>query len=236
MTDGNADWQTSPAEQADRPRRAALVAGAAVATLVLATVGAIGGWALAGDGSTDLAAGAGSGATSTTEPVPTKTSKSRPATLVPPDEKTSTAPAPPDGQFELPDLTGQSFQQVRSELRDRGLGWRLVFGQAGEDPTVVRTDPVAGTAVHKGIAVKVYVAGAAPLTSVPVVTGLSCTQAQARLVDAGLEPDYPTGRSGPVLRQDPEPGAQIRWNEKVLIYCGNAPPTDSPGQPTPVAS
>lgn len=209
-----------------------MVAGAAVATLLLATVGAIGGWALANSEGTDPSTDAGPGATSTLDPSPSQTSKPRPTTAAP---RTPPASGPPAGQFALPDLTGQSFERVREDLRDRGLGWRLIFGGSGEDPTVERTDPAAGANVRKGTTVKVYVAGAAPLTDVPEVTGLSCSQAQSRLVEAGFEPDYRSGKSGPVLRQDPAPGERLRWNEKVAVYCGSLP-NNPPGQPTPAAT
>ena len=213
-----------------------MVFGAAVATLVLATVGATGGWALARADRTDPVNEAAPGATSTANPTPTKPPKTKPPTTsAPSGGKTATAPATPAGQFVLPDLVGQTFQRVRADLRERELGWRLVFGDEGEDPTVLRTEPAAGENVRKGTTVKIFVAGAAPLTAVPEVTGLSCSQAQAQLVDAGFELDYPSGRDGPVLRQEPEPGAQLRWNEKVTIYCGSVP-TKSPGQPTPGAT
>ncbi|MGW4467808.1 PASTA domain-containing protein [Micromonospora sp. NPDC004704] len=231
MTDGNASWQTSsPVEQPDRPRRGAMVAGAAVATVLLATIGAIGGWALANSEGSDPTTGAGPEATSSIEPSPTKT-KTRPPTSPPKTAPTSKAPA---GQFALPDLTGQSFERVRQDLRELGLGWTLMFGDSGEDPTVVRTDPPANTNVRKGTSVKVYVSGAAPMTDVPEVTGLSCDQAKAVLVDAGFGIEYRTGKTGPVLRQEPGPNEKRRWNESIVIYCGSVP--NLPGQPTPAAT
>ncbi|MFI6758260.1 PASTA domain-containing protein [Micromonospora sp. NPDC050417] len=232
MSDGNASWQPSSVEQSDRPNRAAMVAGAAVATVVLATVGAIGGWALAkSDGSEPLNQ-AGPSATVTAEPTSSKTSKPRPSTSTPSAGKTTASV--PAGQFALPDLTGQSFERVRQDLRDRGLGWQLIFGKDGENPAVLRTDPPAGANVRKGTAVKVFVAGAAPLADVPEVVALSCNEAKTQIVDAGFEPAYPNGKNGLVVRQEPRPGAQLRWNEKVVIYCGNLP-TTLPDQPTPAA-
>ncbi|RKR89215.1 PASTA domain-containing protein [Micromonospora pisi] len=232
MSDGNASWQPSSVEQSDRPNRGAVVAGAAVATVVLATIGAIGGWALAkNDSAEPLNQAGGPSATATAvtaEPSPSKTSKPRPSTSTPSAGKTTASV--PAGQFELPDLTGQGFERVRQDLRDRELGWQLIFGKDGENPAVLRTDPPAGANVRKGTTVKVFVAGAAPLTDVPEVTALSCNEAKARLVDAGFEPVYPSGKSGLVVRQEPRPGAQLRWNEKVVIYCGNVP-----NQPTPAA-
>lgn len=232
MSDGNASWQSAAVEQPDRPNRATVVLGAAVATVVLATVGAIGGWALARNDTTDPVTEAGAGQSATPTPTASKTAKPRPSHTTPSAGKT-TGSAP--GQFALPNLTGQSFERVRQDLRERGLGWRLIFGNEGEDPTVKSTDPPAGTNVRKGTTVKVYVAGAAPLVDVPEVTGLSCGEAQTRLVDAGFELEYPVGKSGPVVRQEPRPGAQLRWNEKVVVYCGNVAP-NLPGQPTPARS
>lgn len=238
MTDGNATWQTAPGEQPDRPRRATLVAGAAVAVVVLASVGAIGGWLLAGGGGTDPAIKAGPGpstAATSAGPAPTNTPTNTRSTSAPSTGRTTTTPAPPAGQFALPDFVGQDFEQARAELRERGLGWTLMFADAGDDRSVARTEPSAGTYVGRGTAVKLFVAGAAPLTAVPAVTGFSCDQARGRLVEAGFTPDYRTGKSGPVLRQDPGPGAQLQWNGKVQIFCGDLPPVKTE-QPSPEAT
>lgn len=233
MSDGNASWQSSSVEQPDRPNRAAVVASAAVATVLLATIGATGGWVLARNDSAPPVNEAGPTAT-TAAPSPTKTPKARPSNTTPSGGKT-TAASVPAGQFALPDFAGQSFQEVRQDLRDRGLGWQLIFGNGGEDSSVVRTDPAAGANVRKGTTIKVYVSGAAPLTEVPDVVGLPCGQAQERMVEAGFGLNYPYGKTGPVVRQEPRPGERLRWNGTVVLYCGT--PTDLPGgQPTPATS
>jgi beta-lactam-binding protein with PASTA domain len=135
----------------------------------------------------------------------------------------------------LPDLVGKDFEQARKELRDRRLGWRLVFGGAGTDRSVASTQPRAGTRLHPGLTVKVFVVGAAPSTPVPAVTGLSCAEAQAQIVDAGFYPEYPRGQNGQVTMQDPAPSAIRRWNDPVRLYCGSAPSgaPHEPGTPTP---
>ncbi|MFK3982637.1 PASTA domain-containing protein [Micromonospora sp. NPDC050397] len=208
-----------------------MIAGAVVATVLLATIGATGGWVLAREDSAEPVNGAGPTPTTTTSaPSPTKTPKGRPSNTTPSGGKTTGAPA---GQFALPDFAGQSFQEVRQDLRDRGLGWQIIFGNNGEESSVVRTDPAAGADVRKGITVKVYVKGVAPLTDVPDVNGLSCSEAQARVVEAGFTPSYPNGKGGQMVRQEPRPGDRLRWNDKVVLFCGTNLPG---GQPSPATT
>nr|MDT0662764.1 PASTA domain-containing protein [Micromonospora sp. DSM 115978] len=204
-----------------RPRLP-LVAGILAGFVLLATIGALSGWLLAGgaggegerrDG--DLAA---SSPTPTT-PTPRSTTR-RPDPPVETPNQPTALPEIPGGKFELPDLVGRDFKQARAELRRSGLGWQLIFGSAGDDPAIARTDPRPGTAVGSGTTVKLYVVGAAPVVAVPDLEGLACARAAARLIDEGLYPRYPTGKVGLVVRQDPGAGTEARWNGEVNLYCG----------------
>ena len=64
---------------------------------------------------------------------------------------------------------------------------------------------------------KVYVTGTAPPATVPVVTGMTCGRAKDLVVEHGLYPDYPTGQAGWVVRQEPEPPADLRWNDRLRL-------------------
>jgi hypothetical protein len=69
----------------------------------------------------------------------------------------------------------------------------------------------------------------APYATIPGVVGLPCGQAGSLVADHGLFPEYPSGRAGVVIRTDPEPAPdRLRWNEKLRVYCSNAPPPSSP--------
>ncbi|HET8684692.1 MAG TPA: PASTA domain-containing protein [Micromonosporaceae bacterium] len=201
-----------------RRRRPGMVAAIVVGILVLAVIGGAVGWLAAGEG-TDVADPGGTSAPPTVEPTVTPTSPQ-------PTAASATPSGQPAGSFALPDVTGLDFQQARRQLRDLKLGVQLVFAQEGEDTKVGRTEPAAGSTVRRGITVKVFVGGQAPLATVPGVVGLACADAAAVVVDHGLFPRYPTGRLGTVWKQDPEPGTgTLRWNDQVTVWCAVASPT-----------
>ena len=124
--------------------------------------------------------------------------------------------------FELPDLATVDFMTARATVRDLKLGWSLVFEGSGDSAAVRVTEPAAGTFVTRGLTVKIYVMGVAPLVAVPEVRDLSCSGAGDRIVDSGMYPQYDNGRVGSVTWQAPVPTAQpiLRWNDLVTIHCG----------------
>lgn len=225
MTEPDPSWVSADEGGSPPRRRTALVAGGAVATVVLATVGALSGWLIAGESTDDAA---GPTVVDTAEPTrsapPTTTPAGRPAAT---PANTPKKPVP-GGELAVPDLVGLDFAEAREELRKRKLGWQLIFRESGSDRSVERTDPPAGRAVAPGITVRVMVAGQAPPVEVPDVTGEPCSKAAGRLVDEGLYPSYPGGRAGEVVQQDPPPGTSLRWNDHVRIHCGKTPA----GEPT----
>ncbi|MGI5212533.1 PASTA domain-containing protein [Plantactinospora sp. CA-290183] len=222
MTDESVAVRPQPAGSS----RTTLLAGTAVGLVICAVVGSVGGYLLADGDGDDPGSEAGSPPAATASARPTATTRSVKPTQPRPSRSVSTPP--PVGQMVLPDLVGTDFEEARDELRQRGLGWRIVFGSAGSDRRVGSTDPRAGTTVRRGITVRLSVVGAAPSVAVPDLVGRSCQEAAKRLVDEGLSPDYPAGRSGEVRSQDPEPAATSQWNGQVRIYCGEA---DGPSSP-----
>lgn len=124
--------------------------------------------------------------------------------------------------FDLPDLAGTDFQVARQRVRELKLGWSLVFEGDGDDPTVRATDPPAGTDVKRGVTVKIFVRGFAPVATLSAVVGQPCGEAADAVVEAGLYPQYPSGRSGSVNTIEPLPSEPptLRWNDKVNLYCG----------------
>jgi hypothetical protein len=159
------------------------------------------------------------------EPIPTTTPTPTPtATAQPTVTSTPTSTGTPD-TFALPDLAGLDFRAARTKVRELKLGWRLTFEGTGSDASVRATEPAAGTLVKRGDTVKILVKGSAPVATVPNVKGLPCADAAALVVDAGLYPQYPTGRDGVVLSQTPSASdpATLRWNDEVTLSCGRAP-------------
>nr|WP_258545069.1 PASTA domain-containing protein [Micromonospora provocatoris] len=187
------------------------------------------GWILAGEperpatpGDSAPPAAASTSASATTAPPPTA---ARP---------TGTRSSRPGRPHRARGGRAPTSSQARRDLRERRLGWRLVFG-TGTGRTVERTSPTPGTPVKRGTTVTVWVAGPAPAVSVPDVGTLSCSEAADDLVEAGLYPRYATGRQGPVTAQEPVAGGTARWNDQVTITCGDkasTPPSASP-PPTP---
>ncbi|WP_433284121.1 PASTA domain-containing protein [Micromonospora sp. CA-244673] len=219
MTDeGYPDRQ--PGVRAEPGRdRTRLLLGGGLATVLLAVIGASGGWVLAGEPDAPTpppAAGPTTPAVDTTTP-----------TAAPPsptdDRPTGTRTTTPAG-LTVPQVVGTDFEQARQELRDRRLGWRLVFGN-GSGRTVQRTSPEPGRPVKRGVTVTLWVAGPAPTVAVPDLLAQGCADAADDLVAAGLYPRYRTGRKGPVTAQDPVPGGAARWNDPVVLTCGEEPST-----------
>ena len=192
-----------------RTGQAGLIAGVAAGVVALGLLSAVVGW-LAFHGGTPTAA-----------PTPLVTVSGNPSTGS-------------LGPLVVPDYAGQDFTVARTALRGLRLGVRLYFGTEGDSAAVLRTEPPAGTPVTRGLTVKVYVTGAAPLLTLPAVGGLACVEGGRALADAGVYPQYPTGRAGVVVSTDPAPTATtVHWNDTVTVTC--APPGTSPS-PVPSAS
>ncbi|MDG4803951.1 PASTA domain-containing protein [Micromonospora sp. WMMD980] len=213
------------------PDRTRLLVGGGLAALLLAVIGASGGWVLAGEPDRP---------TASSESTPPPAAPSSPAgeatstgSRPGEDRPTGTRSTTPSG-LAVPELVGTDFERARQELRERKLGWRLVFGD-GSGRSVERTSPRAGSSVRRGVTVTVWVAGPAPAVTVPDLAGRSCSDAADELVEAGLYPRYRTGRQGAVTAQDPAAGSAARWNDQIALTCGTAPsdPPTATGPPTP---
>ncbi|MEU2615065.1 PASTA domain-containing protein [Micromonospora sp. NPDC007271] len=207
------------------PDRTRMLLGGGLAAVLLAVIGASGGWVLAGD------------AEPPTQPVASVPAQPPTSDGTPTDASSGTPRQRPTGArtttpagLTVPEVVGTDFERARQELRDRKLGWRLVFG-TGSGRNVQRASPAPGTPVRRGTTVTLWVAGPAPAVSVPDLIAQDCGDAADDLVAAGLYPGYRTGRRGPVTAQDPVGGATARWNDQVALTCGDEPSTDSPDQP-----
>ncbi|MEU4643169.1 PASTA domain-containing protein [Micromonospora sp. NPDC023814] len=224
MTDGYTGGGAGARDDAGAGRTTTLLGGG-LAVVLLAAVGATGGWLLAGEDEpptpSDAAATAPpTGTRSAAHPTPGRSTPAR-----------TGAPTRPAG-LTVPEVVGEDFAEARDELRERRLGWRLVFlGGAGR--TVERASPAVGTQVRPGRTVTLYVSGPAPAATVPDVVGDDCDEAGDDLVDEGFYPQYGSGRTGTVTRQDPPGDSTGRWNDQVSIWCGAAPAGSGSAIPTP---
>ncbi len=112
-----------------------------------------------------------------------------------------------------------------------------------EPGTIIEQDPSPGTMVLPGDTVEVLVAQEADTVMVPNVRGDSETDAQTRLVEAGL---VPRGRfrafdaqvpEGLVVRTDPVGGTEVALRTTVALYVSRGPrPTPPPATPVLVGN
>ncbi|MEV1143826.1 PASTA domain-containing protein [Micromonospora sp. NPDC049799] len=225
MTDGNTEHGAGGDAG---PDRLTLMLGGGLAVALLAAIGATGGWLLAGadDEATGrasaLASSSPSAARSSAAP-----SSERPRSTPP----RTTAPARTDGPT-VPPVVGMDFEKAREELRDRRLGWRLIFG-SGTGRAVERAYPEVGQEVSPGRTVTLYVSGPAPAATVPDLIGESCSEAADELVEDGFYPSYRLRRTGVVNRQEPAADSTARWNDRVSIWCEVAASGTPTAVPTP---
>jgi hypothetical protein len=195
--------------------RLRLLAWVAGAVVVLAAVGATGGWLLASASGTDQSP------SSASSPPPSSPSPSYLESSGPASESET-------GEFALPDVTGSDFADARRRLRDLKLGVQLVFGGIGDDRSVERTEPLAGAAVRPGVTVKLHVPGEPPSLTVPRLLGMTCAAAGRDAADRGFTPRYEPQKLGVVVRQEPEASAEAHWNDQVTLYCDGAAATSTP--------
>jgi hypothetical protein len=188
--------------------------------IVLAAVGATGGWLL-GRADRDNQAAAGAGSSPPGRLLSPSPAFSSPASEVPSyaEPSQSEPDVPSAGGFPLPNVVGTDFVEARQRLRELRLGVQVEFDGDGDGRTVQRTRPAPGHEVHPGITVRLQVQGEPPTLQVPRLVGMSCLEAGRLAADSGLVPRYKPRKVGRVTRQDPRPYATARWNDKVTLVC-----------------
>jgi serine/threonine-protein kinase len=93
--------------------------------------------------------------------------------------------------------------------------------------TVLEQDPAAGEEVDRGTAVDLTVVAAPELVAIPDLEGATVEEAQAALIDLGLEPVGPveepsdTVDEGRVARTDPPAGDEVEPNSQVTIFVSS---------------
>src|SRR4051794_25789344 len=136
----------------------------------------------------------------------------------------------------VPDLTGLSSDDARSQLSDAGLQVRVVQRDSDQDPgTVLQQDPPKGTRVVQGTTVTITVARPQQDVDVPDVTGQSEGAAVNKISDAHLSPrtrdrtvpaDSP--EVGQVVHQNPSGGHKVKRGAAVTLTIGRAPSSSPP--------
>jgi beta-lactam-binding protein with PASTA domain len=126
--------------------------------------------------------------------------------------------------IDMPNVVGERFEKAKAILTDKGLSVSTSEKQTGEKPpgTVVGQKPEPGTKMKKGDQVDLVLA-VRPIIKMPNVLGRHLDDAKAALQKAGLAgpevKDRKTNEKSPgiVLKQTPEPGAEVEPGQRVLL-------------------
>jgi eukaryotic-like serine/threonine-protein kinase len=136
---------------------------------------------------------------------------------------------------QVPDVTGEPFENAKSALQGQGFTVSRVDVQSDQAAkgVVVASDPPPGSSVAKGSKVTLSVSKGPATTQIPDVRGQSQADATALLEGDGLnvaviiDPVNDPSQDGIVLSTDPAPGADAQSGEIVTIHVGQL--SGSPG-------
>jgi len=134
----------------------------------------------------------------------------------------------------VPNVVGQSRQQAEADLTDAGLKVGNVTKVAPVDATqtpgtVTAQDPAADEQVQKDTPVNLTVVAQPEAVTIPALEGSSLNEAQAALIQLGLEPTGPqqepsdTVDAGKVTRTDPASGTDVDPGSTVTIFLSSGP-------------
>jgi beta-lactam-binding protein with PASTA domain/predicted Ser/Thr protein kinase len=134
----------------------------------------------------------------------------------------------------VPNVVGDKRAQAISEIEDAGLEVGTITPVAAADETqepgtVVEQDPAAGDEVERGTAVDLTIVESPALVAVPNLEGSSVEEAEAALLELGLEPTGPveepseTVDEGSVTRTDPGSGEEVDPGSTVTIFVSTGP-------------
>jgi serine/threonine-protein kinase len=146
------------------------------------------------------------------------------------------------GQVGVPNVTGLDVVTATSQLSNAGLAVSQAQEASDRVPPgdVIRTDPPAGQTVDKGSSVKIIVSSGPPQVAVPMVIGLSESDARDALQAAGFlaaksDVDVPFGSSqaNKVVTQSPTAGTPAAKGSTVSITVGKEQPAPTTTTTTP---
>ena len=154
----------------------------------------------------------------------------------------------------VPDLTGKTYDQANALAQQYGFKLNVL---GSKNNTIVGSqDPLAGRHAASGssisVSMKATAATASPTVSVPSLAGLSVTEAERLLNNAGFKSytlinagNNPNGdlTTSTVKGTDPASGAPVATNTQILVYvyncstivCATGSPVVTPGTTPTVA-
>jgi beta-lactam-binding protein with PASTA domain len=141
------------------------------------------------------------------------------------------------GSAEVPSLEGLTREEAHQRLVESGL----TLGDVGEAPsdsvpagTVIEQDPQAGTSVKRETPVSITLSSGPERVTVPGLAGLSLTEAERALSEAGLklgrrdETPSDTVPLGMVIEQNLTKGEEVERGTAVDVVVSTGPPLRAP--------
>jgi serine/threonine-protein kinase len=139
----------------------------------------------------------------------------------------STGPAT---SVSVPSLVGLKSGQALDAATDKGFGMEIVARRTSDDPRglIIEQRPGPGAFLGKGDDVRVVVSRGPPPVPIPIVAGLSVTDAQALLEQVGfvvrIEREFnETINKDVALRTDPVEGTKKRPERTVVLFVSDGP-------------
>jgi eukaryotic-like serine/threonine-protein kinase len=140
------------------------------------------------------------------------------------------------GQVAVPNVNGLDVVTATSQLSSAGLQVKQTQepSERVESGNVIRTDPGAGATVAKGTSVTLIVSSGPPQVGVPMIVGMTESEARDALQAAGflvakndVDVPYNSSQAGTVVNQNPPAGTPAPKGSTVSITVGKAlpPPT-----------
>jgi len=148
--------------------------------------------------------------------------------------RTSKGPKP----VAVPNVIGSSFESANSTLLGRGFAVSRTDVKSDQPKdTVIGMDPAPGTYQPPGTTIHLQVSKGPTTSTVPDVTSLSQSDAQAQLKASGFgvqivsQPVTDPSQDGIVQTQDPPGGSKAPPGSTVTIAVGKFGETSPPGPP-----
>jgi eukaryotic-like serine/threonine-protein kinase len=136
----------------------------------------------------------------------------------------------PTSKVTVANVVGQSEATAAATLRAGGLVPVATYSASANVPSGVVTgqSPSAGSAVSKGVRVTIAVSSGPGSSALPDVTGLTASQATAKLKAAGFRPTIETQpstsvASGRVIATDPPAETEVRAGASVRVLVSGGP-------------
>jgi serine/threonine-protein kinase len=137
-------------------------------------------------------------------------------------------PTSPAG-VQVTDVTGVTYDQGVATLTSQGLLISKVYEVSDTVPvdTIIRTDPVAGTAVPENTLITIYVSSGKNTVRVPSLVDLTEADAQALLVSLKLtlgtitQSNSASAAAGKVISSDPVLNAEVPEGTAINLVVSN---------------